>query len=115
MLLEKIISLIEDVDSNEDYSDFSIHLNDLKDQWKQANFDTTKNEGYISGLTPAVAENSYNYWADQGITANGRTQAVPLWIGLDAVGALAGAGGSLWSQRKSEKVDWWEVGVQALI
>ncbi len=115
ILLEKLITLIEDADTNGDYSDFKVRLNDLQDQWASANFSTSKNEGYISGLTLAVAENSYNYWTNENTVANGKTQAVPLWVGLDAVGALAGAGGSLWSQRNNEKVDWWEVGGQALI
>jgi hypothetical protein len=68
-----------------------------------------------------VAQNSYYYWTeDIGLNKVPNKQskallAVPLWVGLDCVEALAGGGSSMWSQRNNAHFDWYEIGRQTLI
>lgn len=114
-ILLQTLQIIEETDKLGDYSNFLPQLQKIKNNWLSSSFKIEEGEGRVSSYMISVAENSYNFWTS---TPNGRVSgslAVPLWVGLDAVGALAGAGSSLWSQRNNQDTDWWEVGGQAVI
>jgi hypothetical protein len=107
------------IETNRNYSDYPALISNLRKAYDEQDFDADKHEGVLSSILIDVAGHSHDYWTITFPVVNPnpgyQTFAVPLWVAADAVGALAGAGSSLWSQRNKKDTDWWDVGGQAVI
>lgn len=76
------------------------------------NLNDEAHEGYISNIVINVASNSLEYWDDYD---NPITNALPVWVGLDAVGAIAAGGASLLSDyANNQPLNWKTAGAWAL-
>lgn len=115
-LIIRLLDLTYFCDFNKDYSTFQSELDSIISdknsiQWVGEN-------GKFIDYGIEIAQNSYYYWLDDAITTKptlGTNALLPLWVGMDVVGALAGGGSSMWSQRNNKKFDWYEIGGQTLI
>lgn len=96
-----------------DYNTLVTKFNQLQTTWNSQNFNTAIYQGYISACALNVARNSASYWNTYDPDGGGaaRMQVIPpVWVGLDAVGALAGA-----ISVKVEGGSWSSAGRQALV
>ena len=112
-LLNEFLYEVNHADSTKNYSNFKNYLASLKLKINNSNFDYSKGDGVLINYVVYLTEYSVNYWSEKSIQAGKR--ALPLWVGADAVGAVAGGGSSMWSQRNNKNFDWWEIGGQAVI
>lgn len=91
---------------------------EMSEKWRAYNFDECSNEGFLSNAMLQVMSNSYKYWvayASSDAVTSERLAALPLWVGLDAVGAIAGGGAAaLDSYWNTGKVNWKSTAAWAL-
>ena len=110
---------MEKIENSREYNEYPMLFEELAQKYNSLNFETSEKEGMVSAIILAVGKNSYIYWNEifpiEHDGSQYTTTALPIWVGLDALGAGAAAVSSLWSQRNNHSVDWAEVGGQALI
>lgn len=92
---------------------------EMSEKWRACNFDECRNEGFLSNAMLQVMANSYEYWTAYASSADAATSerlaALPLWVGLDAVGAIAGGGAAaLDSYWNTGSVNWKSTAAWAL-
>jgi hypothetical protein len=99
--LVTMINQIGVVESSRDYASYPAKLAQFEAQYVTESFNESNGEGAMAAIFIEIANNSHDYWTITYPTENPtfgrseRTQAWPLWLGLDALGALAGGIGSL--------------------
>ena len=114
--LESMINQIGDVENSRDYASYPAKLAQFEAQYATQSFNESTGEGAMASIFIEVAKNSHDYWTNTYPTENPsfarpeQTQVLPVWLGLDAIGALAGGIGSLASGSS-----WGQAGTQALI
>ena len=104
------------------YSSFHSDIASLRSTWNTQGFNYTLHQGDISRYVIDIADSSVAYWTryNGGTTPQRAGQApppiiLPLWLGLDAVGALAGGiAAGLDSYSNTGHVNWKSVGSWAL-
>ncbi len=101
-------------------SGVELALQAARQQWDAQHYNSDEQEGFLSAAVIAVGTGSVAYWQTQTQIRDtpdgpGPALAIPFWVGCDVVGALAGGGSSMYSQRNNASYDWGEIGGQALI
>lgn len=110
----RILDAITDIEKNGKTASYGDCAASLLEAWDREKFDVCKNEGYLSRATLKVMENSFKYWTGYTEKAMG-IQALPLWVGLDAVGGLAGGlAAGIDSYWNTGSVNWKSVGAWTL-
>lgn len=110
-LLIKLLDLTYYYDSTGDYTSFQSKLDEIKTEKNSMQW--TIDNGKMIDYGIEVGQ----YWlGDANVSSKqAKVLAIPLWVGLDVVGAIARGGSSMWSQRNNSRYDWAEIGGQALI
>ncbi|SFC41299.1 hypothetical protein SAMN05421780_105138 [Flexibacter flexilis DSM 6793] len=76
--------------------------------------DYSVHQGYVSRLTIAVAANSLEYWYQYHQNTQ-NPPSLPIWVGMDAMGALVGAGVSIGNDWiDGHPINWGHAGMGAL-
>lgn len=114
--IKDILDSIRTKESNGATDQFGSLSQALTTTWKSKNFDTCNNQGYVSKIMIRLMDSSYNYWNRYPYGVHGRGQALPLWVGLDIVGAVCGALGSIIGDLVHHRaLDFVGAGAQALV
>jgi hypothetical protein len=118
--VDSVLIRIGRIESSRDYSSFPAVFDGLESLYASQNFNSSTGEGYISSICLEIGRNSYQYWSVTNVLDNpsgdyGRIQLLPLWVGLDIVGGLAGGvgsllGGSSWGQAGTQALVWGAAG-----
>ncbi|HMT75263.1 MAG TPA: hypothetical protein PKA77_14410 [Chitinophagaceae bacterium] len=114
--IDSMLIRIGRVETVRDYGTFPAVFDGLDVLYSAQNFDTETGDGYISSICLEIGKNSYQYWSVTNVLDNPNgtyesVTALPLWVGLDALGAVAGgvsslvSGGSL-GQAGSQALIW---------
>jgi ABC-type uncharacterized transport system substrate-binding protein len=114
-LIFELLDLTYYCDSTGDYTNFQSKLDEIRTEKNSIQW--TSDNGKMIDYGIEVGQNSYYYWLGDANMSGKQAKVllVPLWVGLDVVGALAGGGSSMWSQRNNRSYDWAEIGGQSLI
>lgn len=114
--IKEILDSIKRVQTDQRFSAFEELVRDFDTKWETFEFDTCNNQGYMSQIMIRVMDNSYNYWTNYSYDINGRIVALPVWAGLDIIGALSGGLSAMISNLwHNQPVNWGNVGSQALL
>lgn len=94
-------------------------LQEARQQWESQHFNVDEQEGFLSAAVISVGNGSVAFWQTQvnvmDPPGGPGAEMIPFWVGCDVVGALAGGGSSMYSQRNNASYDWYEIGGQAVI
>ena len=118
--VDSVLTKVGRIESTRDYGSFQAVFNELDALYSSKNFDTLSGEGFISSICLEIGKNSYHFWSVTNVQDNPsggyeRTQLLPLWVGLDIVGGLAGGigtliGGGSWGQAGAQALVWGAAG-----
>ncbi len=119
-LISNLLELLTSCNLSGDFSDFQSKLDLIIIEKNKILW--TDGSGNVIDYVIGVAKYSHSYWSGvpysssiKGKFYTKQKTAVAQWVVADVIGAAAGAGSSMWSQRNKTDWDWWEIGGQALI
>jgi hypothetical protein len=114
-----LMSLFTDIEASKKlskdnaYQKIKKSIYNAKKSIERLGLDDKNNQGFISGLTISVASNSLELWYNYEFTT---PNSLPVWVGLDALGALAGSAGSLIGDyMNGNNLNWGNAGMQGLV
>ncbi|HEY9703935.1 MAG TPA: hypothetical protein V6C58_15910 [Allocoleopsis sp.] len=115
--IREILDSIKNIEIDQRCGTYGSLSESLEDKWKAQNFDTCRNEGYISRIMISTMSNSFTFWINYPYDlSGGRIEAIPLWAALDIVGAVTAGLSSIASDiLNGNDVNWANAGVQALL
>ncbi|MBS1607262.1 MAG: hypothetical protein JSS98_01380 [Bacteroidetes bacterium] len=123
-LMHNLMSYLDQYQKGQiSYTSMKANIASIRTTWGQQGFNTALHQGDISAYTILIADSSITFWnryngTGSRISNRDRDQAIlalPLWLGLDALGALGGAiGAGVDSYLNSGSVNWKSVGAWAL-
>lgn len=114
--IKEILDSIKSVQTDQRFSADEELVRDFDTKWETFEFDTCNNQGYMFRIMIRVMDNSYNFWVNYPHDINERTVALPVWAGLDILGALSGGLRAMISNLwHNQPVNWGNVGSQALL
>jgi|GEM_PF-3259789 len=106
-------------DNGEGVPQLSLIIQQAEQAWYAHGYNPALHQGFVSACAISVAKKSLNFWENYPDIvpppSGDEIVAIPPWVIIDGIGAAAGAGASLWSQRNNPDTDWGDVGGQALI
>lgn len=120
-ILQNLFTYLQQYQNSQiDYNTMKSNIASLKNTWRLQGFNVSLHQGDISSYTLNIADTSVTYWNSYGGVMPVRNSPIgiailPVWVGLDAVGALGGAlAAGLDSYWSSGRVNWRSVGAWAL-
>lgn len=121
ILRDLVLVIRGNIEGNVSIPQYRAQVESLVKRWQDEGYTTTNNDGNLTGIVLSIAWSSAVWW-DENFDKGFNTKAPPLWVALDAAGAVVGAVTTMSVQIVQDDIDerpdipnWGAVGTSAVI